>query len=87
MSDAVNMETPLVVLAWHPMSTHPYDGNFRLYGLHVTNNNGFKWFDVHYLAMDDGQLVEPCGDYFSNWNFEDFEVWADASPPPKQSAE
>ena len=72
---------------WHPMPA-PRDGNFRFYGLHVSNNRtGFRWFEAHYVAEDDtGQMVEPSGDSFSDWSFEDFEVWADAPSLPAEEA-
>jgi hypothetical protein len=68
---------------WQPMATEPNDGEFRLYGLFVTNNvNGFTWFETHYVALnDDGQLVEPSGDNFDDWAFDDFKVWADVPQP------
>lgn len=68
---------------WNPMDTEPRDGAFRLYGIHVKHINGSEWFEVHYVAKDDdGQMIEPSGDAFSDWSFEDFEVWADAPSPP-----
>lgn len=70
---------------WQPMSTEPCDGRFRLYGLHVALRSGFRWFEVHYVARDEeGQLLHPSGDSFSDWQFSDFEVWADAPQPPVQ---
>ena len=73
---------------WQPMATEPRDNRFRLYGLNVTNNRtGFTWFEVHYVAQDDdGQMVEPSGDAFSDWSYDDFEVWADAPQPPQSDA-
>jgi hypothetical protein len=69
---------------WQPMETEPGDGAFRFYGLHCEHNRtGFKWFEVHYVALDDtGQLVEPSGDSFSTWAYDDFEVWCEAPLPP-----
>lgn len=71
---------------WQPMSSEPGDGNFRFYGVHVQNKSGFKWFEAHYVARDDetGEMISPSGDHFSEWSYEDFEVWADAPQPPAQ---
>lgn len=63
---------------WAPIKTEPDDGNFRLYGLWVTHRNGHSWFEVHYVAHVDGELIEASGDQFSTWSFEDFELWAPA---------
>lgn len=72
---------------WQPMQNEPGDGAFRLYGLHVRNRSGFVWFEAHYVARDDGgQMIEPSGDSFASWSFEDFEVWAEAPEPPEQKA-
>lgn len=66
---------------WQPIETEPGDGEFRLYGLNVQHTNGLEWFEVHYLRQDQdtGQMIEPSGDNFDAWSFEDFIVWAD--PP------
>ncbi len=63
---------------WSPMRTEPLDGNFRLYGLNVKHRSGYKWWEVHYVAYVDGELIHPSGDSFSEWSFEDFEMWAPA---------
>lgn len=63
---------------WQPMRTEPQDGNFRLYGLNVNHRNGHSWFEVHYLAYVDGEMIEPSGDNFTDWSFENFEMWAPA---------
>lgn len=69
-------------MKWQPMATEPNDGKFRLYGLHVTNRSGFTFFEAHYVALnDDGQLIEPSGDNFDDWAFDDFIVWADVPQP------
>lgn len=68
---------------WQKMDTEPNDGNFRLYGLHVKNRAGYRWFEVHYIRVDDdGTLIEPSGDNFSTWEYDDFEVWANVPQPP-----
>ena len=68
---------------WQPMDTAPDDGDFYLYGVNVTNNKtGAKWFEVWYLARDDeGHMIDPSGDYFSEWSHDDFECWAKAPAP------
>lgn len=70
---------------WQPIETAPMDGAYRFYGLHVHNNHtGYRWFEAYYVALDtvDGQLMHPNGDNFSDWTYEDFEVWAPAPPLP-----
>ncbi len=67
---------------WQPIAAAPRDGRFCLYGLHVRNAAGFRWFEAHYVALnDDGELIEPWGDAFSTWHYDDFEVWADVPQP------
>ena len=79
------MQTPIP--EWQPISTDPNDGAYRFYGLYVTNNKtGFRWFEAHYVALDDGgQLLHPSGDNFDDWAYDDFEVWAPAPPLPKEA--
>lgn len=75
------------LVTWQPMDTEPNDGEFRLYGLYVHSNVSDQWwFEVHYVAMDDGgQLVLPSGDNFDDWAFDDFICWAPApaNVPPR----
>lgn len=69
---------------WQPIETAKRDCNFRFYGLHVTQTNGFTWFEAHYVAEDSqGQMIQPSGDNFDDWAYEDFEVWCDAPAPPE----
>jgi len=68
---------------WKTIDTEPSDGKYRFYGLIVKHRNGHRWFEAHYLALDEeGVLLEPSGDIFSCWAFDDFEYWADAPAPP-----
>lgn len=68
---------------WHKIGSEPRDGNFRFYGLHVTNKRGFRWFEVWYVVMGEGgTLLDSSGDVFSTWSYDDFEVWADVPQPP-----
>jgi len=67
---------------WQPIVTAPQDGAFRLYGLQVQHNRGHCWFEVHYLALVDGELIHPSGDLFDDWAYEDFERWAEAPTWP-----
>ena len=69
---------------WQPIETEPGDGNFRFYGLHIVSKQ-MTWFEAYYLARnEEGEMVQTCGDPFSEWSFEDFEVWAPAPVPPEQ---
>lgn len=62
--------------AWRPIKTAPKDGNFHFYGLHVTNPR-MTWFEAYYLARnEEGEMIQTCGDPFSEWSFDDFEVWS-----------
>jgi hypothetical protein len=68
---------------WQPIATEPNDGDFRLYGLHVSHRSGHQWFEVHYLAWEDGgDMIDPAGDTFSDWCHSDFEFWAPAPKMP-----
>ena len=70
---------------WQPIATAPRDEAFRLYGLNVRHRNGHQWFEVHYVALVDGDLIHPSGDCFSDWHYDDFEFWADAPAWPAHS--
>jgi hypothetical protein len=66
-------------MQWQPIETEPDDGSLRLYGLHVRHADGHNWFEIHYLSRaDDGEMIQPSGDNFVDWTFDDFEVWAEA---------
>lgn len=69
---------------WQPIGTDPQDGSYRLYGLHLRNREGLRWFEAYYVALDtvEGTVLTPSGDIFSDWDYTDFEVWADAPQPP-----
>lgn len=71
-------------MEWQPIASAPLDGAFRFYGLYVTyRQTGFRWFEAHYVALDSEiGLISPSGDGFSDWSYEDFEVWAPAPMPP-----
>jgi hypothetical protein len=77
-----------ITAQWQPIETDPGDGSFHFYGLHVVNPR-HKWFEVYYLARDevDGEMIQSSGDPFSEWSFEDFEVWSPApvQPPPPET--
>jgi hypothetical protein len=71
--------------AWQPIETAPKDGNFRLYGLNCKTGSAgtgalaqHEWFEVHYLALVDGDLILPSGDVFTDWHYDDLEFWAPA---------
>lgn len=72
---------------WQDIGTAPNDSSFRWYGLHV-QHIGHDWFEAHYLShADNGEMIEPSGDNFTDWAFIDFEFWCAAPSPPAIIAE
>ena len=70
---------------WQPISTEPNDGDFRFYGLWVKHKDGSEWFEVHYLAWEDGgDLIMASNDVFGDWSHSDFEFWAPAPAVPSR---
>lgn len=71
------------MIEWQPIGKDPCDGKFRLYGLHVKHRTGSEWFEAHYLSFDSsGEMLEPSGDIFTDWSWNDFEVFSECPPQP-----
>lgn len=81
--DALSATHPPALEGWQDIASAPNDSDFRWYGLHVKHRGGHEWFEAHYIAHDDnGQMIEPNGDGFTDWSFENFEFWCNAPPLP-----